>query len=463
MHRLWISLLATFFFLASPLPPAPQTATVTTFETGKNPSREIHVALTGNDSTGDGTAAHPYRTLSHAASQATPGTAIRIHSGTYTSSSYLNDLTGTAAAPIWIGGISGETRPIISGPSEALHLTRVRYLIVHDLEVTNTTDNGINCDDGGDYADATATQHVIFRNLYIHHVGGTGNQDCLKLSGVNDYFVLNSEFAYCGGNSSGSGIDHVGCHNGVIAGNYFHDMSANAVQCKGGSENLEIRANRIVNGGARAVNMGGSTDFVYFRPPLSTSQPNAEARNIRVIANVIQGADTPFAFVGCVQCLAAHNTVIDPGNWLMRILQETTTSGEYTFLPCSSNRVINNLFYFSRSDLSTYVNIGTNTSPETFAFSNNLWYAHDTPAQSQPSLPVAETNGKVGQDPRFVNSGGANYHLQNQSPAIGAGVALTQVTTDFDDRGYVAPPSIGAFEYKNWSHWFYLPLIKKGN
>jgi hypothetical protein len=394
---------------------------------------------------------------------AAPGVAIRIHAGTYVERVNVNDLAGTAEAPIWIGGAPGEARPVIEGVSEGMHLSRVRYLIVHDLEVRETTDNGINCDDGGDYADPDATRYVIFRDLYIHDIGGTGNQDCLKLSGVDDYYVLDSDFARCGSGISGSGVDHVGCHGGLLVGNAFREMSGNAIQCKGGSEDIEIRANWIEDPGQRGVNMGGSTGFTYFRPPLSTTEPNAEARDIRVVANVFRGGVTPLAFVGCVDCLAAHNTIIDPETWLLRILQETTTSGDYEFLECRDNAVVNNLFAFDRGELSTYINIGPDTQPETFTFAHNLWYARDDPSQSAPTLPVAETNAVVGRDPHFVDAAGGNYHLQLTSPAIGAGRALADVTHDYDGARYGTPPSIGAFEgdAPALNPRLYLPLVTK--
>ena len=105
----------------------------------------------------------------------------------------------------------------------------------------------------------------------------------------------------------------------------------------------EIRANLMVNAGARAVNMGGSTGFQFFRPPLSPDATNAEARDIRVVANLIEGSEAALAFVGCVDCLAAHNTIVDPGKWMLRILQETTSTAEYEFAPVRDAVVINNL------------------------------------------------------------------------------------------------------------------------
>ncbi|MFZ6028753.1 MAG: hypothetical protein ACOYYS_13640 [Chloroflexota bacterium] len=463
-------LLPIFFFLAAMCTGRPVTANarsaadgVVTFESGKQPGREIHVTTNGSDSSGDGSAARPYRSVDRAARDATPGTAIRIHAGTYTTRAYIENLAGTAAAPIWIGGAPGEAKPVFRDASEGLHLSRVRYVVLHDIEVTRTGDNGINTDDGGDYANADATRYVVFRDLYIHDVGSSGNQDCLKLSGVNDYWVLRSEFARCGGGSSGSGIDHVGCHHGLIVGNFFHDLSANAVQNKGGSEDIEMRANRMVNSGERSVNIGGSTSFDDFRPPLSSTQPNFEARNIRVIANLIEGSIAPLAFVGAVDSLAANNTIVNPENWLLRILQETTGSGGYAFLACGNNRVINNIFYFKRGDLSTHVNIGPNTDPASFTFANNLWYASDNPAQSQPSLPVSESSGLAGQNPLFAGIASGNFQLQAGSPAIGRGTALPGITHDYNGMAYNAPPSMGAFEANppNLSQRLYLPIARR--
>jgi hypothetical protein len=419
-----------------------------TFEAGKVPTAQRHVANSGNDTTGDGSSAAPFATIQRAAQGAQPGTAIVVHEGTYDGGAYIADLAGTESAPIWIGGAEGESKPVLQGGGNAMQLVRARYVIVHDLEVRNATANGLSVDDGADYANENATRYVVFRDLDIHDIGSSGNQDCLKLSGVNDYWVLSSSFARCGGGMSGSGVDHVGCHRGVIAGNRFRDMAAsgNAIQCKGGSTDITIVANHIEDGGARAINLGGSTGFEFFRPPLSTSAPNAEARRIHVIANLIEGSVAPLAFVGCVDCLATNNTILTPGNWVVRILQETVTGGGYEFLPASNGRVANNLVYYDRSAISTHVNVGANTDVASFTFQNNLWYAYDQPGNSAPSLPVAETGGVVGSDPGFVDGPGGDYRLAPTSPAIGAGTTIAELLGDLDGTCYLPPPSIGAYE-----------------
>lgn len=419
---------------------------IVTFADGKRPTAEIHVASDGDDDPNCGAMGEPCGSIEFAAGLAQPGTAVRIHSGTYAPDQYISDLAGTADAPIWIGGAPGETPPVISGGGEALHFSRARYLVVHDLEVVGASGNGINIDDGGAVDDPDATRFVVFRDLEIHQIGQGGNQDCLKMSGVNDYWVLDSEFHECG--AGGSAIDHVGCHQGLLARNFFHDNGGNAVQCKGGSEDIEIRANRMVDSGQRAINMGGSTGFEFFRPPLQMGAPNAEARDIRVIANTIVGGETPLAFVGCVDCVALNNTIVRPHNWLLRILQETVSDQEYEFLPSSNGVFANNVVVFDRGDISTYVNIGGNTAPDTFTFTTNLWYAADDPGQSDPAgdLPTPETGAIVGMDPQLVDLAGGDYHLTAGCPAAGSGTAFDALAADLDFVCYEDPPSRGAFE-----------------
>jgi hypothetical protein len=418
---------------------------IATFADGRTPAREVFVAMNGS-AAGDGSPASPVDTVERGIALATPGTAVRIRPGTYAGGAFVNGLAGSATAPIWIGGVPGQARPIIEGGADAMHLVRPRYLVIHDLEVRATTANGINVDDGERYADPDAARFLVFRGLFIHDVGSGGNQDCLKLSGLNDYVVVDSRFERCGGGGSGSAVDQVGCHRGLLARNVFADLAGNGVQCKGGSEDVEIRWNRMTNAGERAVNMGGSTGAEFFRPPLSTTAPNFEARNIRVIANLLVGSTSPLAFVGCVDCLAANNTIVDPTRWIVRVLQESVTTATHMFLPAQGGQLVNNLVYFSRAGLSTHVNVGANTQADTFTFRNNLWYAHDMPAQSMPSLPAAETAGIYGQDPRLAAPASDDYTISAGSPAAGAGARLANVTGDADGRCYRDPPSIGAFE-----------------
>lgn len=420
---------------------------IETFADGKKPLRERFVSPSGNNNTGQGTVASPFQTISRALQDVRPGDAIRLLPGDYPAGTMLRNLAGTSNAPLWLGGVAGQPRPIIRGGSVALQLSKVRFLIVENIEVSGARANGINADDAGEFANSNATGHLVFRNLFIHDTGTGGNNDGLKLSGVYDYFVLDCGFARMSG--GGSGIDQVGCHRGLIARCAFTDArgdGANAVQCKGGSEDLEIRASRFINSGGRAINIGGSTGFEFFRPPLAVNRPNWEAKNIRVIANLFRGSDAPIAFVGTVQSLVANNTIIEPRRWVLRILQETVSRGGYTFLPCGQNRFVNNLVYYDRSRVNIPANVGSNTDPASFEFSHNLWYAVDRPERSQPALPGAESEGLYGLPPRFRNAAGGDFSVTPTSAAAGKGQKLPGVKADISGACYRDRPAIGAFE-----------------
>lgn len=371
-----------------------------TFADGLTPARTITVGSGGD-----------YASIEAAAQAATPGTAIRLLPGTHMTDQFVANLRGTATAPIWIGGDPGTTKPLITGGAQALQLQRPAYVVIHDLEVANTTANGINIDDGGDFDDTTAAHHVFVTNVNIHDVGTAGgNNDCLKVSGINSLSVYDSVFSTCGG--GGSGIDHVGCHDGVIARNVFDARMENAVQAKGGSTDIDIRQNRVRITGSRAFNLGGSTDLNLFRPSLSTSSTNAEARRIRAFNNIVgylPANSAAFAFVGCIDCLVAHNATFGTPRWIIRILQETVTQGGFTFEPAAGGRVINNSFGFAPGSLATAVNEGANTNAASFTFSHNLWVA-------TPTLPVTEDGMVIG--PASLAPNGTPWDPYIHSPEI---------------------------------------------
>lgn len=418
---------------------------IATFDQGLAAARVVYVSEAGDDRAGDGTRERPLATIQTAAKRATPGTAIRILAGTYRGGAYLEGLRGRRDAPIWIGGAAGE-RVVIEGGGEAIHLSRAAYVVVHDLEVRGTTNNGINSDDGGRYEDAEAACQQVFRGLKIHDVGSDGNQDGLKLSGVRGFAVIDCEITRCGGRGSGSGVDMVGCHDGVIARSRFVDLSANGVQAKGGTADVLVTRCWMERAGQRSINIGGSTGPEYFRPAISRNGPNAEARRIRVIANVFVGSDAPIAFVGAMDCVVTHNTIVDPGRWVVRILQESVTKDGVEFEACGRNTFAANLVSFKRGALRSGVNVGANVAVGSFVFERNLWFASDKPESSRLELPVKETGGVIGVDPRFRDAAGGDFSICAHSGAAGRGGTAGEGAGDFAGACYRREAAIGAFE-----------------
>ncbi|HEX5625183.1 MAG TPA: right-handed parallel beta-helix repeat-containing protein [Saprospiraceae bacterium] len=375
-----------------------------------------------------------YANPAQAAAAARPGDTILIHPSTYTGSFYIENLKGTASAWITVRGTNRD-QVIFRGGSQSMHFTDAQYVRISDLTITQQTGNGMNIDDGG--TPATPAKRVIVENCIFRDMAATGNNDQLKLSGLDSFVIANCRFE--NGATGGSGIDMVGCHAGILRNNYFFNQGSNSIQAKGGSSQLHITGNEFRNGGQRAVNLGGSTGLAFFRP----MNANYEAKDLLVTANLFDGGITPVAFVGCRNVRVINNTIIRPQNWIFRILQESSDTS--FFVSCANNSFSNNIVVVSNS-LRADVNIGPNTLPGTFTFANNLWFHLDNAGWRGPQLPVMESNGIIQQNPLFKNFNGRDFSLMNNSPAIGKGKYFPDVLFDYAGKAYLQPPAIGAYE-----------------
>ncbi len=376
-----------------------------------------------------------YANLQAAESAISAGDTVVILNQTFTDGTqFLNNIKGTAAQPIVI---IAETmhQAIFSGGTEGIHLINCAYFEINGLVFEGQSGNGMNVDDGGDYS--TPSTNITVRNCIFRDITNPGNHDFLKMSGVDDFLIENCSFT---SGVEGSGIDMVGCHNGIIQDCVIDDAGQSGIQCKGGTQFITIRRNRIMNITQRGINIGGNTGLEFFRPALSDPIMNAfEAADIYIYANIFSGNRAPVAYVGCVRADVINNTIYKPQNWVMRILQETTTAG---FLPCSDNAFRNNITYVE-TDL-TEVNIGPNTAPETFTMSNNLWF-NATSTTWTPDLPVTDVNSIIA-NPLFTDPAVDDFTLQDNSPAIGLGLTGLGPMRDYVNNLFANPPSIGAIK-----------------
>jgi hypothetical protein len=368
-----------------------------------------------------------------AAAVAEPGDTILIYPGNWDRTYFIESLEGTANHWIVIRGI-GEGETVMGGGTESLHFINCSWVILENLIFERNTGNGVNIDDGGDYS--TPTHHFIIRGCTFRNMNASGNNDFLKLSGLDSFEVTDCLFA--NGAAGGSGIDMVGCHWGMISDNTFHDLGSNSIQAKGGTRYITITRNYFEDGGMRAMNLGGSTGLDFFRP----LGVNYEAQDLEVYANVTMGSDAPVAFVSSQNVRVWNNTFYLPDRWAIRILQE---SGDTSFFqPSSFGEFINNLIVVD-NDLRTSVNVGPFTRPETFRFSNNLWWHVNDPGYA-PLLPVIDPQQITGLDPMMIDPQGGDFSLSPGSPAIGKGRVLFRNFIDYLGKTYSDPPSIGAIE-----------------
>lgn len=353
--------------------------------------------------------------LVQAVRAAKPGTKILLAPGTYEGGLSFHNLQGEADKPITLAAADPEKPPVIEGGSSGLHLTDPAHVVLQDLIIARCRANGLNIDDGGSYD--TPAHHIVLRRLVVRDVGSDANHDGLKLSGLDNFTIEECTVQRWG--KRGSGIDMVGCHDGVIRGCTFREgdkISANAVQMKGGSANIAVRRCRFDDAGGRGVNLGGHTGAAYFRP----KSPGYEAKDITVEDCTFLGSMAPIAFVGVDGAVVQHNTFYRPTRWLLRILQENQ---DPQLAPARNGRFENNLVVFRAAEVASIVNAGGGTSPETFTFAGNYWYCEDRPERTQRAvqLPTKEKEGSYGPDPQFKDAAKGDLELQPSSPAKDVG------------------------------------------
>lgn len=345
--------------------------------------------------------------LRQALAKAKPGDEILIAPGRYAGGAHFENLRGTREKPIKIRAAHPADPPLFTA---GLQFSDVAYLELRDLTIRGAHDNGLNIDDGGTLD--TPSHHVTLRNIRVADLP-KGNHDGIKLSGLEDFWIENCTVERWGG----SAIDMVGCHRGRIENCRFRQGDDSGVQTKGGTSEVQILRCRFEDFGQRGVNIGGSTGTPFFRPPIDRMPARAryEAKNIEVQGCTFRGGVAPIAFVGVDGATVRFNTIVDPGRWAIRILQETTAPG---FLPSQNGLFADNLILFrSPTWASGGVNIGGGTLPQTFRFQRNFWFCQDQPAQSRPTLPTPETGGTYGQNPHL----NPDLTVPKNSPARGHG------------------------------------------
>ena len=323
--------------------------------------------------------------------RAQPGTVIRIQTGQYAGDVWIENLHGRQNAPIVIEGADPQNPPVFTGGSTGWQISEGSYFILRHLRFRGHKVNGLNIDDGGSFD--TPTHHIRLEHIVVEDVGPVGNCDGIKLSGVTDFVVADCRIEGWGGQA----VDMVGCHRGVIERCLFKGKKGfsqdTGPQAKGGSTQIVIRQCRFVDAAKRCVQLGGSTGLAFFRP----RGVLYEAKDLSVEDCLFVGGEAAVSFVGVDGAVFRHNTIIRPQIWVARILQETREPG---FVPSRNGVFERNLIVF-RSDLRDFVNVGPYTAPETFRFAENWWFCEDRPAASRPRLPVPESGGIYGQDPRL--------------------------------------------------------------
>ena len=356
-----------------------------------------------------------------------PGSVVSVAPGLYSRGIYLKDVHGLPDAPIVIEGADAGNPPVFTGLGEGLKFSSCSYIKVKNIVYRGFLKNGVNIDDAG----RGPAHHICLENISIMDIGPKGNHDALKMSGVQHFVVRNCSFTAWGG----SGIDMVGCQNGLIEKCSFIGKSgfrtASAIQIKGGSRYILVQNSIFRDAGWRIISVGGVTGLKYFRPEVM----DFEAKWITVAGNTFVGGESLIAWVTAQESHVHHNLFYLPEKWLGRILQETKNP---QFEPSGKGLFENNLIVVD-DRVKVFFNVGKGTRPSSFIFRKNAWF--NSQRNINPTLPVSEVDGVYNVDPKIKDSGSGLLEVGStdvQLKGIGPGGYLAWVSgEDFSD---VVPP-----------------------
>jgi parallel beta-helix repeat protein len=356
-----------------------------------------YVATSGSDSS-SGTISQPFRTIAKGISVLVAGDTLYIRSGSYSES--IN--SGSQTIPV---GTSWSDAPLISAyPSETVTLRSI-----------------------GLYA--SYIHYVIFQNLIIDPQNSSSINEAVYLHLVNHIRFIGCEIrnAYQQGvlmpHQGDDFNEFINCHihhNGHV-GNQEHGIYVAS------SNNLIDSCVIHDNAGYGIHNWDGYA---------GETTNNNVFRNNRIYAN---GTAFPSAYSAGI--IVSNGT----GTLVYNNLLYGNMRGIQIYSNASGTKVYNNTIYNN-----TYQ--GILISGSNAIVKNNISYLNGaSPIENGGSGTIMSNN--LTTDPKFVNVGAMDFHLQSTSPGIDAGATLSEVTTDLDGisrpkgSGYDA----GALEYSQTS------------
>ena len=446
---------------------------------------DIHMAVTGNDATGAGTAQSPFASLQRCIAAAGPGDTIYIHEGTYTNEPASGGyrIFGEPDAWIVIRGVPGEDKPVFAS-NEIMSITSStdytqdsRYFKLKDVEF-DLVDPIAHCmyiNDGGlgpGHVGKVVPCHdfiiegCVFNSVNLHCEG-------IKMTGCDNFIIRDCLFDMQG--AINIGVAGVGCHFGEISNCVIRDAMQGGIQFKGGSSDIVIRNNLIERCYFIGVDIGGDTWWEYCRPDtVNMEDPKYEAKNIYVYSNFIVDCALSIGLNTC-----SYSKVFN--NFIYRTTNAPTDGGGFypnrgmiwiqhrsAWCPTPSHHceISNNLFYFTVRE-AYWENIIWRTIigdealySDTFEIYNNLWYCYDAPDQSYASfdddgevVPPPVFSGNIfAEDPLLWMDPANNILRPNvDGPVKWAGRYVAPPTgveyiLDYLDQRFASPPSIGAIE-----------------
>ena len=443
---------------------------------------EIFVSSAGSDTTGNGSAAAPYRTLAHTLD---PANGIVAAGDTVT-------IRGPAGSNLYE---ECEVRlrvrlTLRSPPGERAHIhcdiANVDTVAVQidpeasgsrlsNLEISGGYYYGVflqtDWEQGGNEA-GHGPLDVVLEDLHIHDTG----RDAIKITPHSDRAIIRRSLIERSGaiyppgtptdEKNAEGIDNVNGSGMVVEDSTIRDTATTGLYFKGGAANVLIQRNRIESAGAAGILVGFDTSPEFF--DLDDNPGWYEALNATVKNNIVIGAN--WAGIGLYaskDALVANNTVVDTARAIQAGIYFGVTLQDYDpnagRPPNTNPRIVNNLVVQDGGDCAG-IRWADEIEPgglhgligpagmDFNAFHNRAGacvFFDSRPGSALGSGGFSEWQAGVGSDAHSFETPitvQADGHLLPGSAAIDAGTALAQVSDDIDRQPRTAPLDIGADE-----------------
>ncbi len=447
-----------------------------------------YVGQTGCSDTGPGDNQTPFCSFDTALGRLQAGDTLIIKAGTYAERLLVNNLSGTANAPIVIRGESragvildggcpdfpcsindvdrnewGELLSEWATVEGMVNIQDSTFITLRDLTVQNVIAAGVNVLRGSS---------IVVDNIVTD---GTGNNGLL-LEQTSNLTVTNNDvgraqlgFRDDQGNARGGiheALSVVAVSEFLVAHNYVHDTLKEGINVKESSTNGEVHHNFVERACAVGIYIDEAHNVLLYRNEIRRSGYLTDGGQEKLCSTHPVFGPEFGQFYGAGILLAVgdlgqksqgqlsnirvyQNVVWDPhGDGLQfwdELRQSGTGQGQMT-----GNRVYNNVFYNARLagirlddaiDTTVFNNIIALNDEEGIvgnaiansAISHNLFqFRHDW------HEPVG-TDNVIG-DPLFVDPSNDDFHLQGGSPAIDNGLEMGLPYAG-------TAPDIGAYEF----------------
>jgi hypothetical protein len=404
----------------------------TTLATG--PGSTFYVDKNSCSDSFPGTATQPWCTLGHASSVLAPGDTVVVRPGIYSES--VTPPSGSPTAYITYQGLPGA---VLDGngtaiAGQAFNVGTQSYLVIMGFEVRNYK----NPRPAGNSVNIYGTAHHIqLSNLTVHDNwnGIIMSNDAHEIT-INDCLVYNSRY-------------------GVGFENTVHDVFISRVTSHSNKETYIGPVSSYGNGDGFSDDLG--TAHLFIRD--SVAYDNLDA-----------GYDIKAATFECTNCISRDNIKYGYRLWgaggpytLINSLAYGNGTAPLQTQATGANTFLYNSTFVSNSGDGGYVMEGPGLS---LTMRNCILFGYRNQVVSGGGFSILDEDynlyfsnqGSVGysvaphsriNNPMFVNAGGFDYHLQQTSPAINAGLTLPFVPKDFDGnpRPQGAGYDIGAYEF----------------